>query len=183
MTARPNTPKRFDRSTGHRSLSRRYPSQLSGGQQQRVALARALATDPDLLLLDEPLSALDAPLRRQLRGELAQTLREWGKIAVLVTHDLAEAYQIADMVVMCEDGRPATRWQRTTCSGILPLSAWRGSSARATFCPRLIAEIRADSVVLNGAAAGWKRRVRQATRSMRVPAIASPFSCALSTSG
>ena len=69
-----------------------------------MALARALATDPDLLLLDEPLSALDAPLRRELRAELAQTLREWGKITVLVTHDLAEAYQIADVVVMCEDG-------------------------------------------------------------------------------
>jgi len=86
-------------------LQARYPSQLSGGEQQRVALARALATDPELLLLDEPLSALDAPLRRDLRAELAQTLREWGKIAVLVTHDLAEAYQIADFVVLCENGR------------------------------------------------------------------------------
>jgi len=86
-------------------LRARYPSQLSGGEQQRVALARALATDPELLLLDEPLSALDAPLRRDLRAELAQTLREWGKIAVLVTHDLAEAYQIADFVVLCENGR------------------------------------------------------------------------------
>src|ERR1019366_5295675 len=55
-------------------------------------------------LLDEPLSALDAPLRRDLRAELAQTLREWGKPAVLVTHDLAEAYQIADVVVLCEHG-------------------------------------------------------------------------------
>src|SRR5207248_5755981 len=90
---------------GLSALQSRYPFQLSGGQQQRVALARALATDPDLLLLDEPLSALDAPLRRELRAELAQTLREWGKITVLVTHDLAEAYQIADVVVMCEDGR------------------------------------------------------------------------------
>ncbi len=87
------------------SLESRYPSELSGGEQQRVALARALATDPDLLLLDEPLSALDAPLRRQLCTELSQTLREWGKMAVLVTHDLSEAYQIADVVVLCEGGR------------------------------------------------------------------------------
>jgi molybdate transport system ATP-binding protein len=86
------------------SLMSRYPTDLSGGQQQRVALARALATDPDLLLLDEPFSALDAPLRRELSGELAQTLREWGKVAVLVTHDLPEAYQIADMVVLYDHG-------------------------------------------------------------------------------
>jgi molybdate transport system ATP-binding protein len=85
-------------------LTSRYPSELSGGQQQRVALARALATDPDVLLLDEPLSALDAPLRRELAAEVRQTLRDWGKIAILVTHDLSEAYQIADMVVLYEHG-------------------------------------------------------------------------------
>jgi molybdate transport system ATP-binding protein len=85
-------------------LTSRYPTDLSGGQQQRVALARALATDPDVLLLDEPFSALDAPLRRELSGELGQTLREWGTLAVLVTHDLSEAYQIADMVVLYEHG-------------------------------------------------------------------------------
>ena len=90
---------------GLSALMSRYPADLSGGQQQRVALARALATDPDVLLLDEPFSALDAPLRRELSTELAQTLREWGKLAVLVTHDLAEAYQIADVVVLYEHGR------------------------------------------------------------------------------
>jgi len=86
-------------------LGRRYPSELSGGQQQRVALGRALAVDPDLLLLDEPLSALDAPLRRQLRQELGQVIREWGKATVLVTHDLSEAYQLADRVVVYAGGR------------------------------------------------------------------------------
>jgi molybdate transport system ATP-binding protein len=89
---------------GLRGLSTRYPSELSGGQQQRVALARALATDPDVLLLDEPLSALDTPLRRELAGELSHTLRDWGTRAILVTHDLSEAYQIADEVVLYEDG-------------------------------------------------------------------------------
>src|SRR5688572_6822970 len=89
---------------GLRALRSRYPAELSGGQQQRVALARALATDPDVLLLDEPFSALDAPLRRELSAELGQTLREWSKLAVLVTHDLPEAYQIADMVVLYEHG-------------------------------------------------------------------------------
>ena len=86
-------------------LEARLPRELSGGQQQRVALGRALAVDPDLLLLDEPLSALDAPLRRQLRDELGQTLREWGKATVLVTHDLSEAYQLTDSVVIYEGGR------------------------------------------------------------------------------
>jgi molybdate transport system ATP-binding protein len=90
---------------GLAELERRYPFDLSGGQQQRVALGRALAVDPDLLLLDEPLSALDAPLRRQLREELGRTIREWGKATVLVTHDLAEAYQLADRVVVYEAGR------------------------------------------------------------------------------
>ncbi len=90
---------------GLAGLERRYPGELSGGQQQRAALGRALAVDPDLLLLDEPLSALDAPLRRQLREELGRIIREWGKATVLVTHDLAEAYQLADRIVVYESGQ------------------------------------------------------------------------------
>jgi molybdate transport system ATP-binding protein len=86
-------------------LEGRYPRELSGGQQQRVALGRALALDPALLLLDEPLSALDAPLRRQLRGDLARTIRDWRVPTVLVTHDLAEAFQLADRIVVYERGR------------------------------------------------------------------------------
>jgi molybdate transport system ATP-binding protein len=87
------------------ALEHRPPRELSGGQQQRVALGRALAIDPDLLLLDEPLSALDAPLRLQLRDDLERTLRDWGKPTVLVTHDLSEAYQLADRVVVYDHGR------------------------------------------------------------------------------
>jgi molybdate transport system ATP-binding protein len=86
-------------------LARRRPRELSGGQQQRVALGRALAVDPELLLLDEPLSALDAPLRRQLRRELMAIVREWNKATVLVTHDLSEAFQLADRVVLYDAGR------------------------------------------------------------------------------
>jgi molybdate transport system ATP-binding protein len=90
---------------GVTALAGRYPPELSGGQQQRVALGRALAPDPDLLLLDEPLSALDAPLRRQLRDELRRLIQEWGKTAVLVTHDLAEAFQLGDRLVVYDAGR------------------------------------------------------------------------------
>ncbi len=86
-------------------LADRYPGELSGGQQQRVALGRALAPDPEVLLLDEPLSALDEPLRRQLRGELGALVRTWGKAVVLVTHDLREAYQLGDCLVAYEGGR------------------------------------------------------------------------------
>jgi molybdate transport system ATP-binding protein len=90
---------------GLRGLESRAPRDLSGGQQQRVALGRALAVDPELLLLDEPLSALDAPLRRRLRDDLEQTLRDWRIPAVLVTHDLSEAYQLADRVIVYDHGR------------------------------------------------------------------------------
>ena len=90
---------------GLSALARRRPRELSGGQQQRVALGRALAVDPRLLLLDEPLSALDVPLRRQLRRELVDIIRDWRKTTVLVTHDLPEAFQLADRIVICEEGR------------------------------------------------------------------------------
>jgi ABC-type sulfate/molybdate transport systems ATPase subunit len=90
---------------GLAGLDGRYPRELSGGQQQRVALGRALAPDPELLLLDEPLSALDVPLRRQLREELGRLIREWGKTVVLVSHDLAEAYQLGDRLVVYDAGR------------------------------------------------------------------------------
>ncbi|WP_116213038.1 ABC transporter ATP-binding protein [Streptomyces olivoreticuli] len=88
-------------------LGKRHPHQLSGGQQQRVALARALATEPELLLLDEPFAALDAALRTELRAEVAATLRRAGATAVLVTHDQEEALSFADTIAVMRDGRIA----------------------------------------------------------------------------
>jgi molybdate transport system ATP-binding protein len=82
----------------------RYPTQLSGGQQQRVALARALATRPELLLLDEPFSALDAPTRMELRRELRDLQREIKIPMVFVTHDLGEAYFLADRLAVIDSG-------------------------------------------------------------------------------
>jgi iron(III) transport system ATP-binding protein len=82
----------------------RYPSQLSGGQQQRIALARALATSPSLLLLDEPLSALDAKERERLRGEIRQLQKRLGVTTIMVTHDQEEALSMADRVVVMNHG-------------------------------------------------------------------------------
>ncbi len=90
---------------GLEGLERRLPRELSGGQRQRVALGRALAIEPSLVLLDEPLSALDLPLRRSLRQELEKILQEWKVPAVLVTHDLSEAYQLGDRVIVYQAGR------------------------------------------------------------------------------
>jgi molybdate transport system ATP-binding protein len=90
---------------GLEAFAERYPRELSGGQRQRVALGRALATDPALMLLDEPLSALDLPLREALRDELRSLLADWGIVAVLVTHDLTEAYRLGDRIVVYEEGR------------------------------------------------------------------------------
>jgi putative spermidine/putrescine transport system ATP-binding protein len=86
-------------------LGSRKPRQLSGGQQQRVALARALAIRPELLLLDEPLSALDAQLRDEVREEIRALQRRLGTTAVFVTHDQAEALAMADLVAVMDHGR------------------------------------------------------------------------------
>lgn len=88
-------------------LARRYPHELSGGQQQRVALARALAPMPRVLLMDEPFSNLDTSLRRRLRVELRQTLRQIGIATVFVTHDQDEALSLADRVAVMERGQIA----------------------------------------------------------------------------
>jgi putative spermidine/putrescine transport system ATP-binding protein len=87
------------------AFQHRLPSELSGGQQQRVALARALITNPRVLLLDEPLSALDEYLRLQMRGELRRMQRELGITFVHVTHTQLEAIGVADTVVVMEHGR------------------------------------------------------------------------------
>jgi ABC-type Fe3+/spermidine/putrescine transport system ATPase subunit len=86
-------------------LEARYPNELSGGQQQRVALARSLVVEPDILLLDEPLSNLDAKLREQMRDELKRLQRGTGITFVYVTHDQAEALALSDRIAVMHGGR------------------------------------------------------------------------------
>lgn len=108
---------------GLQHKAERYPHQLSGGERQRVALARALAPEPDVVLLDEPFSSLDASLRAELRREVELILRDVGATAILVTHDQDEALSLVDRLAVMNDGRieqigapldvycmPASRW-------------------------------------------------------------------------
>jgi len=90
-----------------RELLGRFPAQLSGGQRQRVGLMRALMLDPEALLLDEPLGALDPMIRSRLQTDLREIFRTLGKTVVLVTHDLGEAAFLGDRIVLMRDGRVA----------------------------------------------------------------------------
>jgi putative spermidine/putrescine transport system ATP-binding protein len=121
---------------GLSGLGTRFPSELSGGQQQRVALARALAPSPRMLLLDEPLSALDAKIRVSLREQIREIQRELGITTVFVTHDQEEALSISDRIVVLNAGeveqvgppfeiynRPATRFVATFVGTLNTLSA------------------------------------------------------------
>jgi iron(III) transport system ATP-binding protein len=103
--ARPHQVSSLLETVGLAGFERRYPHQLSGGQQQRVALARALAIEPEVILLDEPFSSLDAAMRSSVRREVAQILRDRGTTTVLVTHDQDEALSMANRVAVLRDGR------------------------------------------------------------------------------
>jgi len=126
-------------------LAERYPRQLSGGQRQRVAIARALVIEPPVLLLDEPLSNLDAKLREEMQFELRRIQRSVGTTTIMVTHDQAEALSISDRVVVMEQGRmtqidapyrlyerPATAFISSFVGKMNRIDAvWRGGRAEA----------------------------------------------------
>lgn len=95
-------------------LEKSYPGRLSGGQQQRVALARILAYEPEVLLLDEPFSAMDAYLKEGLRLQLAKVIESYEGVTVLVTHDRDEAYQLCSQILLLQDGKVLEQgWTRT----------------------------------------------------------------------
>ena len=88
-----------------RGLLKRYPQELSGGQQQRVSLMRALMLDPEILLMDEPLAALDPMIRYELQLELKNIFDELNKTVILVTHDMGEAAYLGDIIVLMQKGK------------------------------------------------------------------------------
>lgn len=92
---------------GLHGLDKRLPSELSGGQQQRVAVARAIVQQPDVLLFDEPLSNVDAKLRRKVRSEIRQLQQKFGLTSIYVTHDQEEALAVSDRIVVMNDGQIA----------------------------------------------------------------------------
>jgi len=133
---------------GLAGFTQRSPGQLSGGQAQRVALARALAPSPDVLLLDEPFGALDSVLRHSLAREVAEILREQDTTAILVTHDREEALDLADFVVVMDQGRivqvgtpreiyesPATPWVASFVGDTVELpGVWRDEAMECHQC-------------------------------------------------
>ncbi len=113
---------------------KRRPAQLSGGQQQRVALARALINRPQVLLLDEPLGALDLKLRRQMQIELKRIQTEVGITFVHVTHDQEEAMTMADTIAVMNQGVIEQLGPRTSCTTGPPPRSCRTSSVSPTWC-------------------------------------------------
>jgi iron(III) transport system ATP-binding protein len=113
------------------TLRDRLPAQLSGGQQQRVALARAVVAEPSILLLDEPLSNLDARLRDQLGTEIRELQKKLGLTAVYVTHDQHEALALSDFIVVMNDGRalqsgsPRELYEKPNCRFVAEFLGWK----------------------------------------------------------
>lgn len=119
-------------------IGKRYPSQISGGQQQRVALARAVAVEPEMLLLDEPFSALDVHLRNHMMREMSELLKEFQGITLFVTHNREEAYRLADYIAVFNTGKVEIYGQKEA------IFKWPASleTAKITGCKNIVAATR-----------------------------------------
>ncbi|MGH2831169.1 MAG: ATP-binding cassette domain-containing protein [Solirubrobacteraceae bacterium] len=165
---------------GLQGLENRYPQELSGGQQRRVALARALATDPHILLLDEPFTGLDTPVRDRLRRELRRLQHEANLSTIIVTHDPEEAALLADEIIILQGGRvlqagPRERVFRAPCSpevaGLLGIAnTHRGSVLRPGVLSSGEVEIRAPTGELpEGTEVMWCARPERVSLSPEGP--------------
>jgi len=169
-------------------LGNRYPNELSGGQQQRVALARSLVVEPDILLLDEPLSNLDAKLRERMRSELKELQRRTGITFVYVTHDQAEALALSDQIAVMNAGRlqqfgtphevyafPANRMV-ADFMGLVNLVPGKVRTLRNGGGTVEVGELALDVAALDGLAPGdaVDVAIRPENVSLRPPAGASP---------
>jgi putative spermidine/putrescine transport system ATP-binding protein len=157
-------------------LAQRYPRELSGGQRQRVAVARALVIEPPMLLLDEPLSNLDAKLREAMQFELRRIQRKLGTTTIMVTHDQAEALSISDRVVVMHAGRvqqidaPHKLYEHPRAASS------RASSARPTCCARWCA---AANWTCPGACGcrWWRRPASMSPKDRTSPSACGRRSC------
>jgi ABC-type Fe3+/spermidine/putrescine transport system ATPase subunit len=132
-------------------LAERYPRQLSGGQQQRVALARALVLEPDILLLDEPLSNLDALLREQMRFEIAQIHKQYRVTTIYVTHDQTEAMVISDRIAVLDKGRLMQLGKPTEIYSRPANRFVAGFMGTTSFIPGRVRSSKGDEVVVDTA--------------------------------
>ncbi|ARK32530.1 Fe(3+) ions import ATP-binding protein FbpC 2 [Halalkalibacter krulwichiae] len=136
-------------------LKKKYPIQLSGGQQQRVALARALVTNPEALLLDEPFSALDNHLRKQMEHELIELLKTYEGVTLFVTHHLEEAYRVCNRIMIMDGGRGIADEKRDTIFANPPtltaakLTGCNNLSAIQMVTPSSIEAVEWGNIVLN----------------------------------
>lgn len=172
-------------------LSHRYPSQISGGQQQRTALARILVSDPEILLLDEPFSALDTHLRFRLERELREVARDFRKTVILVSHDRDETFRLADKIAIeqwqagCLRRKadvfrdPSTR-QAAILTGCKNISAFTANGAQRTTrqtgtSPSMLRKILLVFIILASActifftATGRMRRILSSSRRSKIP--------------
>lgn len=152
-----------------KGLKNRYPRQLSGGQQQRVALARSLVLEPEVLLLDEPFSALDDCLRDQLEEQLRETLGKYHGHSLYITHNMEEAYRICSELLLLEEGRIAASGPKEELFNRPPNTL----AARLTGCKNLsrIRHIAHDTVE----ALDWGCRLLVPTINPPLPSITSPL--------